>query len=66
MDIITEKLTTLLEEMSQNEFIEMVGDRIHKETGVNLDSDEVSELVGDKMTPLLMRIGQWIVEQNQK
>jgi hypothetical protein len=66
LDIISEKLTNLLDEMSETEFVELVGDRIYDEVGETLDDEEITELIGDKVSPLLFKIGQWLVENQNK
>ena len=37
--VITDRLTQLIEEMSDNEFVEMIGDMYFDQTGKNIEDD---------------------------
>lgn len=67
-DVIVEKLTQVIEEMSTNEFIDMICDKIHQETGVDVTDDEnreeVEMMIGDKILPLLHKLSEYMVESN--
>ena len=39
----TRKITELIQEFNTNEFIEMIGDKIHQETGLELSNEEIKE-----------------------
>ena len=43
-DVITEKITGLIEEMSTNEFVEMIGDMYFDQTGKNIEDDTDDEI----------------------
>ena len=51
--VLTEKLSMLMEELQTNEFVDMIGDRIHDETGIELNHEQVKRIVGDVLIPLL-------------
>ena len=59
-NVIIQKLTDLVEGMSDNEFIEEISSRVYDEIGYDVnEKDEVedlTELVGDKVLPLLHKI----------
>ena len=63
-DIIVDRTTEMVENMSNHDFIEYVMDRLEEE-GVKLDfeSDEVQEqihdIVGGQVLPLLVKIMSW-------
>lgn len=70
-DTISDKISQMIEEMSTNEFIDMVIETYHKETGVNLEDeldedtdvrDEVGEMIGEKIYPLLTTIQHYMLE----
>lgn len=70
-DTILEKMTQVIEEMSTNEFVDMIIDTYYTETGVNLEDefDEdtdvrevVVEMIGDKVFPLLTTIQNYVLE----
>ena len=67
-DVIVEKLTQVIEEMSTNEFIDLICDKIHQETGVDVTDDEIVEevemMIGDKILPLLHKMSEYMVESN--
>ena len=49
----TRKITELIQEFNTNEFIEMIGDKIHQETGLELSNEEIKEEIGKVYLPLL-------------
>lgn len=70
-DTILEKMTQVIEEMSTNEFVDMIIDTYYKETVLNLEDefDEdtdvrevVVEMIGDKVFPLLTTIQNYVLE----
>ena len=74
-DKVTSKLTQMLEELSTNDFTDEVIDTYFKETGVNLEDeldeetnvrDEVGELIGEQVYPLLQVITEYITQQMVK
>jgi hypothetical protein len=69
MDEVVERLTQVIEGMSNNEFIELIMDKYYQETGVNIDEeefDEVRDLVGEKVLPLFNKVSEYIVETHLK
>lgn len=69
-DVITEKITGLIEEMSTNEFVEMIGDMYFDRTGENLDDgtddefdqDEyLNEVIGSRIVPLIHKVCEWSI-----
>ena len=67
-DVITEKITGLIEEMSTNEFVEMIGDMYFDQTGKNLEDDTDDEfdkdeylngIIGSRVLPLLHKICEY-------
>lgn len=70
-DTILEKMTQVIEDMSTNEFVDMIIDTYNKETVLNLEDefDEdtdvrevVVEMIGDKVFPLLTTIQNYVLE----
>lgn len=62
MNLISRKLSELVEELSTNEFIQEVGDEIYVQTGEDLHSKDVKDLVGSKVIPLLEKITEFSKE----
>ena len=68
-EVIVDRLTQLIEEMSDNEFIEMVCNMYYDQTGEDLSdgTDEfdeheyVSGVVGTRVLPLLLKVCEWSV-----
>ncbi len=46
--VITDRLTQLIEEMSDNEFLEMIGDMYFDQTGKNIEDDTDDDEEFDK------------------
>jgi hypothetical protein len=69
-DVITEKLTQVLEDMSTNEFVDKICDKIYEETGFDVEDDEkreeVFEMIGDKMFPLIQMMSIYFLENMVK
>ena len=72
-EVIVDRLTQLIEEMSDNEFVEMITDMYYDKTGENLDdgtNDEfdqnefVNGVVGKRVIPLLHKICEWGIGKN--
>jgi 23S rRNA U2552 (ribose-2'-O)-methylase RlmE/FtsJ len=63
-DVVNEKLSNLIEEMSQSEFTEMICDMYHDQTGEVLEDDEmveqVNEVIGEKVLPLLHKVMEYV------
>ena len=58
--IIIDKLTDLVESMSDNEFIDEISDKVLKEVGYDVNEkdevEELTELVGSRVLPLLHKL----------
>lgn len=67
-DVILEKLIQVTEEMSTNEFIDLICDKVHQETGVDVTDDESREevemMIGDNILPLLEKLSEYMIESN--
>lgn len=68
--VITDRLTQLIEEMSDNEFLEMIGDMYFDQTGKNIEDDTdddedfdkdeyLNEIIGSRVLPLLHKICEY-------
>ncbi len=65
-DVINEKITQMVEEMSTNEFIDMMCDKIYTEKGIEYTDDqrdEIGEMIGNKMFPLIHKISEYFLGQ---
>ena len=68
-DVINDKITQLIEEMSTNEFVDMIKD-ILVENGIEFDNDneeeveEIFEVVGSRVVPLLHKMSEYIIGVN--
>jgi len=69
-EVVGERLSSLIEEMSTNEFVEMIGDMYFERTGENLDDgtddefdqDEyLNEVIGSRIVPLLHKVCEWSI-----
>ena len=62
--IIVDRTTQLIEDMSNQDFIEQVMDRLEEE-GVEMDfenenvREEISDLIGQQILPLLLKLMEW-------
>ncbi len=62
--MIIDRLTEMMEDMSNHDFVENVMDRLEGE-GVVLDyeneevQEEISDLIGKQVLPLLLKIMEW-------
>ena len=61
-DVITDVLTQLMEDMSTNEFVEMICDKL-VEQGITIETDEqvdeVKEVIGSRVIPLMVKIVEY-------
>jgi hypothetical protein len=66
--VITDRLTQLIEEMSDNEFLEMISDMYFDQTGKNIEDDTddefdrdeyLNEIIGSRVLPLLHKICEY-------
>ena len=49
---LNQKFENLIEEISSNEFVTEVGDKIFEETGKNLDDEQVKRMIGEMLVRL--------------
>ena len=65
-NVIIEKITELVEGMSDNEFVDEVGSRVYDEIGYDVNEkdevDELTELIGERVLPLLHKILEYGIE----
>jgi hypothetical protein len=65
-EVITDKISDLMESMSDNEFVEEVGERVYNELKYDVNEkdevDELTELIGERVLPLLHKIMEYGVE----
>jgi predicted house-cleaning noncanonical NTP pyrophosphatase (MazG superfamily) len=65
-NVINDKITQLIEEMSTNEFVDMIKDKL-VENGIEFDDDneeeteEIFEIVGSRVVPLLHKMSEYII-----
>lgn len=61
-DVIVDKLTQLIEEMSCNEFVDLICDKL-EEQGIVVETDEereeVTKVIGERVLPLLHKVLEW-------
>lgn len=68
-DIILERITIMMEEMSTNEFVDDVITKIGEETDLDIDDDMVRDnivsLTGDQILPLLNKMSEYFIDVNK-
>jgi hypothetical protein len=60
-DVIVDKLTNLIEDMSTNEFVDMIMDKLYT-NGMEYTEKEretIEGMIGNKVLPLLNKILEW-------
>ena len=62
IDILNQKVKDLIENFSNPQFVETVQDQIYNKIGEELSFDEVKEIIGELITPLLMKFGMTMVK----
>jgi hypothetical protein len=62
IDILNQKVKDLIENFSNPQFVETVQDQIYNKIGEELSFDEVKEILGELITPLLMKFGMTMVK----
>ena len=69
-DVINDRITQLIEELSTNEFLEMIGDMYKDQTGKDIDEGEdedfdqhefIGEISGSRVLPLLHKMSEFIL-----
>jgi predicted transcriptional regulator len=63
-ELISDRLTELVEELSTNEFREQVGDTIFERTGKNLDEDELNDVIFNSIQPLLLKVVEYVTHSS--
>ncbi len=61
-DVIVDRLTQLIEEMSCNEFVEEISDKLVEQGSVietEEDEEELRDLIGSRVLPLLHKVMEW-------
>ena len=56
---INERLSQLIEEMSTNEFIDLICDKVYTEKGIDYTDEmreEIQSLTGEQIFPLLLKV----------
>ncbi len=69
--IISDVLTQMIEDMSSNDFIEMIMEKLEEEgTDIDLNDEDsfenIKEVVGNTMIPLLMRLSSVVLEMSEE
>ena len=64
-EVIIDRITQLIEEMSTNEFVDMINDMVQDQTGVEIETDEereeVTDIIGSRILPLLHKMNEYIL-----
>jgi len=66
---INEKLTSLMEELSTNEFVDEICDIVFDELDTDVESDsreEVIEIIGGKVFPLIHKLTEYVIGKEIK
>lgn len=59
---INNKLEQLINELSTNEFVDEVGDKVFVKTGKNLDDHELKMMIGERLIPILITFNQVVLK----
>jgi hypothetical protein len=62
-NILNQKFENLLEEITTNEFVTEVGDKIFEETGKSFDDEQVKVMIGEMLVPQLLNISNMVNNQ---
>jgi hypothetical protein len=68
-DVILDKITQMIEEMSTNEFVDMIKDKL-VENGIEFDEEnedeieEITDVIGSRVTPLLFKMSEYLIGKN--
>lgn len=68
-EVILDKITQMIESMSNQDFTEYIMDKLEQE-GINVDTDneevvdEIHEIIGDRMTPLIVKMTEYLCGKN--
>ena len=62
-EVIVDKITQLIEEMSTNEFVDMIMDKLYTD-GMKytyVERETIQDMIGDKVIPLMTKICGWTI-----
>ena len=65
-DVILDRITSMIEEMSTNEFLDMIVDKLEQE-GIEVNTDneeemeEVKSVIGGRVPPLLLKMSEYLI-----
>lgn len=62
-NILNQKFENLIEEISTNEFVTEVGDKIFEETGKSIDDEQVKMMIGEMLVPQLLQMSKVVIDQ---
>lgn len=62
-ETLNQKFENLLEEISSNEFVTEVGDKIFEETGKTFDDEQVKRMIGEMLVPQLLQMSKVVIDQ---
>jgi chaperonin cofactor prefoldin len=62
-ETLNQKFENLIEEISSNEFITEVGDKIFEETGKTFDDEQVKRMIGEMLVPQLLQMSKVVIDQ---
>lgn len=62
-NIINSKFENLIEELSTNEFVVEVGDKIFEETGKTFDDEQIKVMIGEMLVPQLLQMSKVVIDQ---
>ena len=62
-NVLNQKFQNLLEEITTNEFVTEVGDKIFEETGKTFDDEQVKQMIGEMLVPQLLNISNMVNNQ---
>ena len=62
-NVLNQKFQNLIEEISTNEFVTQVGDKIFEETGKSFDDEQVKQMIGEMLVPQLLNISNMVNNQ---
>ena len=62
-NILNQKFENLLEEITTNEFVTEVGDKIFEETGKSFDDEQVKQMIGEMLVPQLLNVSNMVNNQ---
>ncbi len=61
-DVIFERITSMIEEMSTNDFVEKICEKVGVDLNDEESVDEVRNLIGSRVIPLYLKMSEYITE----